>query len=329
MRAIVLKSAAGGADDMIITDVPEPAPAAGEVLLEVAYGGCNFADTMMRIGTYPHPKGYPLVAGIEVAGRIAALGPGVTGFAEGDRVAVFIEEAGGFADRCVAPADRLIRLPETVGLDQGAAFYIQALTAWHLLHNVSTTKAGDTLLVHAIGGGVGLYLTQLAVAAGATVIGTVGTAGKEQRALDYGATRVVNRNEEDFTAVVLASTGGRGVDKVLDSTGASILDRSFEVIRKLGHVVSYGEAEGRPLPNLWERLVARSLTFSRYHLGHTDFSGDAWRRSVEAVTGAVAAGSLQVPIEGVFDFTDIEAMYTKLLSRQVAGKLLLAVNPGL
>ena len=329
MRAIVLSSANGGADDMQITDVAEPVPSADEVLLDVAFGGCNFADTMMRIGTYPHPKGYPLVAGIEVAGRIAACGPHVEGFAAGDRVAVFIEEAGGFADRCVAPAERLVRLPDGVGLDQGAAFYIQALTAWHLLHNISQTTRDETLLVHAIGGGVGLYLTQLAVRAGAKVIGTVGTAGKEQRALDYGASAVINRSEEDFVEAVRKIVGAQGIDKLIDSTGATILDKSFALMKKLGHVVSYGEAEGRPLENLWEQLVAKSLTFSRFHLGHVNYSGALWQQSVEEVVNGVADGSIQVPIEGVFDFEDIESMYSRLLSRQVAGKLLLAINPSL
>ena len=116
--------------------------------------------------------------------------------------------------------------------------------------------------------------TQIAVAAGAMVIGTVGTRGKEKRALAFGAARVINRDDEDFVAATLAFTGGKLVDKIVDSTGASILDRSFAAIRNLGHVVSYGEAEGRPFPDLWQRLVTKSLTFTRFHLGHVDFQGE-------------------------------------------------------
>ncbi len=205
---------------------------------------------------------------------------------------------------------------------------MQALTAWHLLHNVSVTRPGDVILLHAIGGGVGLMATQFAVAAGATVIGTVGTRGKEKRALEFGAAKVINRDDEDFVAATLAFTGDKGVDKIVDSTGASILDRSFGAIRKLGHVVSYGEAEGRPLANLWERLVAKSLTFTRFHLGHADFQSEIWRRSVEETTSAVAAGRLKTPIEEVFAFERAEAMLQRLASRSVAGKLLLAVKPG-
>jgi NADPH2:quinone reductase len=326
MRAIVI-TAPGVENNLSIVEAPEPSPGPGQVLIDVAYGGCNFADTMIAKGTYPHPKGYPIVAGLEISGRIAGLGTGVEGVAVGDRVAAFSEEAGGFAERCVVPAERLVPIPDAMTLEVAATFPIQALTAWHLLHNVSVTRPGDVILLHAIGGGLGLFATQLAVQAGATVIGTVGTRAKEKRALEYGAARVVNREDEDFVAAVMAFTRGKGVDKAVDSTGAGILDSSFDCIRKLGHVVSYGEAEGRPLPNLWERLVAKSLTFTRFHLGHVDFGSDKWRRSLDEVVGGIAEGRLKVHIEAVFPFEQTGEMFDRLSSRQVSGKLILAVNP--
>jgi NADPH:quinone reductase len=326
LRAVII-DAPGVKGNLRIGDAPRPIPGPGEALIDVAYCGCNFADTMIVSGTYPHPKGYPIVGGLEVSGWIAALGSGVIGPKVGDRVAAFLEEAGGFADQCLARVERLIPIPADMELDVAAAFPIQALTAWHLLHNVSATKRGDVILIHAIGGGVGLFATQLAVRAGATVIGTVGTKGKEARALHYGAAKVVNREDEDFVEAVTSSTNGQGVDKVLDSTGASILDRSFSVVRKLGHIVSFGEAEGRPFPNLWERLVAKSLTFTRFHLGHADFSSPVWRQSIEAVVDGIGHGSLKVPLEETFPFTEAAAMLDRLASRQVAGKLILAVNP--
>jgi NADPH2:quinone reductase len=326
MRAIVITEP-GFLENLKATEAPAPEPTRGEVLVDTAYCGCNFADTMIARGTYPHPKGYPLVGGLEVSGRIAALGPDVHGVAVGDSVAAFLEDAGGFADQCVVPAERLIAIPRGMGLDVAASFPIQALTAWHLLHNVSVTKPGDVILLHAIGGGLGLIATQLAVRAGAMVIGTVGTRGKEKRALEFGAAKVVNREEEDFVAAVMAFTGGKGVDKIVDSTGASILDRSFATIRKLGHVVSFGEAEGRPFPNLWERLVSKSLTFTRFHLGHADLASAIWRRGVDEVVGGIMAGALRVPIEETFPFEKAGAMLERLASRQVSGKLILAVNP--
>ena len=326
MRAIIIETPAPGGGTMRIGEVPEPVAGPGQVLVEVAFGGLNFADTMMRSGVYPHPKGYPLVAGIEFSGIVAALGEGVAGIAVGDRVAAFSEEAGGFAEVCAVPAERVVRLPDAVSLETGAAFLIQGMTAWCILHLVSTTRPGDTLLVHAVGGGLGLHVTQLAVRAGARVIGTVGTPGKAEKALAFGAARVVERDQEDFVDVALAMTDGRGVDKIVDSTGASILDRSFAALRRLGHVVSVGEAEGKPYTNLWERLVPKSATFTRLHVGHVDFRSEAWRRGVAEVLGGIAEGSLQVPLAGIHAFDDAAAMYDRLLSRQVSGKLLLAVR---
>jgi NADPH2:quinone reductase len=326
MKALVFDSPGSDVSDTLLRDVPVPVAGPGEVLVRVRRAGLNFADLMMRRGVYPHPKGYPLVAGLELAGEIASLGPGVTGWAAGDRVAAFPEDAGAFAEYCVVPAPRLIRLPDAMGFDQAAALVVQSLTAWHLLHTVSTTRSGDRVLIHAIGGGVGLQLTQLAVAAGARVIGTVGTAGKEAAPLALGAEIVVNRAEADFVAVVNAATGGRGVDKVVDSTGATILDRSFDCIRPLGHVVSYGEAEGKPLPNLWERLVRRSLTFTRMHLGHLDNAAPYWSAGIAEVTAMVLDGRLRLPVAGVFPMARAEEMFAALESRQTAGKLLLAVT---
>ncbi len=328
MKAIIVK-APGVADNLTVEDAPAPRPGPGEVSVDVAFCGCNFADTMMVSGTYPHPKGYPLIAGLELSGRVHEVGPGVVTFRLGDRVAAFSEDAGGFAERCVVPAERLIAIPDAMGLDVAAAYPIQALTAWHLLHNVSVTRPGDVILLHAIGGGLGLLATQLAIKAGATVIGTVGTRGKEKRALEMGASLVVHRDDEDFVEAVLRFTAGKGVDKIVDSTGGDILDRSFGCIRKLGHVVSYGEAAGRPFANLWERLVAKSLTFSRLHLGHVDFSGDAWKRSVSEVTGDILSGRLLVRVEEVFAFERAAAMLDRLASRSVSGKLLLAVAPNM
>ncbi len=326
MRAVLMNQPGGAGENMLVGEAPEPVAGPGQALVAVAFGGLNFADTMMRRGVYPHPKGYPMVAGIEMSGTVTAIGPGVTEVAVGDRVAAFCEDAGSFAERCVLPAERLVRIPDSMGFDTAAAFPVQALTAWHLLHTVSKTDRGDTLLVHAVGGGVGLYLTQLAAKAGAVVIGTTGTAGKEKRALEYGAARVINRNDEDFVAATMAFTAGKGVDKIVDSTGGSILDRSFETVRVLGHVVSYGEAEAKPQANLWERLVRKSLTFTRLHIGHIFSTPAAWQEGARQVVDGVASGSIKVPIEGVFPLDRAHDMFARLESRQVAGKLLLRIG---
>lgn len=325
MRAVVFERPDGQTDSTVIKDVPAPTAGLGQVVVQVAYAGLNYADLMMRSGIYPHSKGYPLVAGLELAGTVSQIGPDVTGIAIGDRVAAFSEDAGAFAEYCAVPTERVIKLPQGMGFDLGAAFYVQAMTAWNLLHTVSKTQPGDTILIHAIGGGVGLYLTQLAKAAGAQVIGTTGTAGKEKRALDFGADLVINRSDTDFVAAVAYFTKGRGVDKIIDSTGASILDRSFEIIRPLGHVVSYGEAEGKPFMNLWEQLVKKSLTFTRMHLGHMDYGSDDWTQGTKTVISMIMDGTLSCPIEGRYDLDDVNDMFAALASRKLAGKVILKV----
>lgn len=326
MRAVVFEKPDGLPSSTVIKEMPVPVAGNGQVLVHVAYAGLNYADLMMRTGIYPHPKGYPLVAGLEFAGTVTEVGPDVSGIAVGDRVAAFSEDAGAFAEYCAVPVERIVHLPEGIGFDVGAAFYVQALTAWNLLHKVSVTQPGDVVLIHAIGGGVGLYLTQLAKAVGAQVIGTVGTSGKEDRARAFGADLVVNRTEGDFVDAALTFTQGRGVDKVIDSTGASILDRSFDCIRPLGHVVSYGEAEGPPYPNLWEQLVKKSLTFTRMHLGHLNYGSDEWAKGVRAVLDGIRSGSVIVPIEGVYDFNTVGDMFAALASRKLPGKVILQVR---
>lgn len=322
MKAVVIHKL-GGPEQLTLAEMPDPVAGPGEVLIDVAYAGCNWADTQVRTGLYPHPMTYPMVLGFEVSGAVAALGQEVTGVKVGDRIAAFPDKGGAYAERCVAPAAGLIKLPDAIALDVAAAFPIQALTAYHMLFTVFGLAPGDTVLVNAIGGGVGLMCTQLAVKAGARVIGTVGTPGKEKRALEYGAERVVLTKEEHFERAVLDFTGGKGVDLAIDSLGATTLDRTFNVVRKLGHVISIGEAEVQPFPNIRERILPRSQTFTRLHLGHVDQSSPAWKAGVDHVIGGIVAGWLEVPIEGVFPLTQAGDMHRKIESRQVAGKLLL------
>ena len=323
MKAVVIHDK-GGPDQLVLADMPDPVPGPGEVVIDVAYAGCNWADTQVRQGIYPHPMTYPMVLGFEVSGTVSSLGAGVTNVKVGDRVATFPEKGGGYAEKCVAGAAGLIKLPDGLPLDIGAAFPIQALTAYHMLFTIhGRLQPGDTVLVNAIGGGVGLMVTQLAVHAGFRVIGTTGTAGKEKRALAYGAARVVNTATEDFEKAVLDFTDGRGVDLAIDSYGATMLDRTFNVVKKLGHVVSIGEAEGQPFKNIRERILPRSQTFTRLHLGHVDKSSPEWEAGVALCLRGLTEGWLKVPIEGVFPLAQAAEMHRRLEGRHVAGKLLL------
>jgi NADPH:quinone reductase len=324
MKAIIVKQP-GGLEQLAIADVAEPTPGPDEVLIDVVYCGLNWADTMIRTGTYPHPFTYPVIPGLEVTGHVAAVGSGATHVKIGDRVAGFNEKGGGYAEKCVVPKHLAFLLPVAMSFEQAAAFPVQCLTAYHMLHTVGRIKQGDVVLVHAIGGGVGLYCTQLAVRAGARVLGTVGMPGKEERARDYGAERVILRTTENFETVVMDLTAGKGVDLAIDSLGALTLDRTFNVVRKLGHVISIGEAEGVPYQNIRERLLPRSLTFSRFHLGHVDPTSEAWKRGLDTAMTGILAGWLKVPIEQTYAFAAARDMQARIESRQLSGKLLLRI----
>lgn len=328
MKAVVVTSP-GDLDQLAIADLPEPQPGPGEVLIAVAYCGLNWADRMFRIGTYPHPLTYPVVPGLEAAGVVRAVGAGVSRFRPGDRVVGFNEKGGGYAELVRVPQDWVIALPETMDFATAAAFPVQGLTAYHMLHTVGRVRPGQVVLIHAIGGGVGLFCTQLAVKAGARVLGTVGTPGKQHRALEFGAERVVLTSEADFAEMAMQATSGRGVDLVIDSLGAATLDRSYAITRKLGHIISIGEAEGKPFDNMWERLVPRSLTFTRLHVGHVDPASSDWAEGIAHVTAGIAEGWLRVPIEGVYPLEQARQMQARIEARGVSGKLLLAVNPDL
>ena len=324
MRAVYV-DAPGDIDALVIRDAPDPQPAPGDVLIEVAYAGCNWADTQIRSGIYPYPPDYPCVPGFEISGKVLSTGEEVTGFAKGDKV-VAISPLGGYAQKCLAPAAAVYKLPDDIPLDVGAAFQIQALTAYHMLHTIHKLKRDDVVLIHAVGGGVGLLATQIAVKAGAHVIGTVGTRGKEQKALAYGAEVVVNNKDEDFVAVVMEHTGGKGVDLALDSLGATMLDRTFDATRFLGHVINIGEAEGKPFDNLRDRILPRSITFTRFSIPHVMEEPRLWKRGLDYCVQGIQDGWLNIPIVNAIPLDNVRDMHRQMESRQISGKLLLSMN---
>ena len=199
MQGIQIKKIDDNFQRSLEINLPKPNLANNEILVDVRYGGLNYADLMMCNGSYPHPKGYPLQAGIEFSGIVVKCGSEVQKFSVGDRVAGFSEDAGAFSEYLSVPETSVTKLIDEVSLEDGAAYYVQTTTAFHLLHTIGKVEAGDIVLIHAIGGGVGLNLTQLAKHSGATVVGTVGTSGKEKRPLECGADLVLDRTKQDFT----------------------------------------------------------------------------------------------------------------------------------
>ena len=323
MKGIVISQEGNHFYRKLTENLPLPKLEADEILVETHYGGLNFADLMMCNGTYPHPKGYPLLAGLELSGLVVECGKDVKHFVPGDRVVGFSEEAGAFCEYCKLKYSSATKVDEEISLSDAAAYFIQTTTAHHLLNTIGNIKASDIVLIHAIGGGVGLNLTQLAKLKGATVIGTVGTSGKEYRAKEYGADLVIDRSQDNFIEEIQKNYGNRPINLLIDSTGAEILDDSFKLMKNLAHVVSYGEASGKPYTNLWERLVEKSLTFSRLHIGHMDFMNKYWLDAQLEIQNLIKNGELKLFVEKIFDLDEIDKLYNTLQSRKVSGKLIL------
>jgi len=307
-------------------NLPKPNLANNEILVDVRYGGLNYADLMMCNGSYPHPKGYPLQAGIEFSGIIVKCGSEVQKFSVGDRVAGFSENAGAFSEFLSVPEDSVTKLIDEVSLENGATYYVQTTTAFHLLNTIGKIQDNDIVLIHAIGGGVGLNLTQLAKYAGATVVGTVGTSGKEKRPLECGADLVLDRTKQDFTYEIEKKFGKNPIRLLFDSTGAKILNSSFDLMQNLGHVISYGEASGKPYDNLWSQLVLRSLTFSRLHIGHINHQSEEWEHAQITIQELIKNGELKLFTEHIFSLKDFDSAYHALDSRKVAGKILIKIK---
>lgn len=227
--------------------VDVPPPAAGELRLRQHAVGLNYIDTYHRSGLYPVPK-LPSGIGLEGAGVVEALGEGVAGFSVGDRVAYAHGPLGAYAELRNLPADRAVKLPDTLSFGQGAAMMLQGLTAQYLLRRTHRVQAGETILVHAAAGGVGSILVQWAKALGATVIGTVGSDEKAERVRALGCDHVIVYSREDFVARVKEITAGRGVRVAYDSVGKDTFLRTLDCVQRLGLVALFGNASGPVAP---------------------------------------------------------------------------------
>jgi NADPH2:quinone reductase len=318
MRAIVI-SRNGGPEVLEPAEREDPVPGPGEVLIDIAAGGVNFVDTYYRTGLYPQQT--PYVPGVEGGGTVAAVGAGVTEFSVGDRVG-WAQVPGGYAERAVIPADRVVPVPAEVSAEDAAAALLQGMTAHYLLHSTYAVQPGDTVLVHAAAGGMGLLLTQVAKLLGARVIGTVSTAEKEKLARDTGADEVLRY--DDFPAEVRRLTGGEGVAAVYDGVGAATFDGSLECLRQRGTLALYGYASGKPEAFDINWLQASGSVFlTRPTLAHHIVSRDELLTRASAVLGWVAAGELRLHIGRRYDLADARTAHEDLEGRRTTGKLLL------
>ncbi|GLZ02802.1 quinone oxidoreductase [Actinomadura sp. NBRC 104412] len=318
MRAIVV-SRNGGPEVLEATEREDPVPGPGEVLIELAASGVNYIDVYFRTGAYPQPT--PYVPGVEGAGTVAALGEGVTDFSVGDRVA-WVNVPGSYAQYAAVPADLVVPVPDEVDLQVAAASLLQGVTAEYLTRSTDQVRPGDTVLVHAAAGGMGLLLVQLCKLLGARVIGTVSTPEKEKTARDAGADEIVGY--DGFAEEVRRLTGGEGVAVVYDGVGAPTFDGSLASLRRRGMMVLYGAAGGRVEPVDPQRLnTAGSLFLTRPTLYHYTHTREELLERATAVYGWVASGDLRVHIGHRYDVADARAAHEDLEARRTTGKLLL------
>ncbi len=312
--------AAGGPEVLALDELPSPEPGAGEARVRLARAGVNYIDVHHRSGLYdPGPR--PARIGREGAGVVAAVGPGVTGVAVGDRVA-FTDGAGAYAEEIVLAADRLLPVPAELGDDAAAALPLQGMTADYLVRDIGRVAAGDRVLVHAAAGGVGRLAVQMAKAAGATVFGTCSTRAKAEVARAAGCDQVILYTEDDFAAAALAATGGRGCDLVLDGVGRATFAGSVRATRVRGTLVVYGQSSGMiepisPRPTLGSRTLVSATLFD--YVRERAELVERWQRvALEAV-----AGRLTLAIDRVLPLAEAGQAHRLLESRATSGKLLL------
>jgi NADPH2:quinone reductase len=319
MDAIVLK-AFGGPENLVFEEVPEPVPGEGQVLVELSAVGVNFVEIYQRIGRYHGPL--PRVIGSEGAGTVVAVGPGVQTVRPGDRVASTSFQ-GAYAKRAVAAADDVVPVPESVDDETAAAALLQGLTAHYLLVDTYPVRPGDTVLVHAAAGGVGLLLTQIATRLGARVLATVSTEEKERLARAAGAAEVIRYGDGvDVAAEVRRLTGGEGVPAVYDGVGAATFDASLASLRPRGILVLFGASSGPPPAFDPQRLNAGSLFLTRPSLGHYTATAEELRRRSDDLFRFIADG-LDIRIHARYPLADAARAQADLEGRRTTGKLLL------
>lgn len=331
----------GGPESLHLCDVELPEPGRGEVRVKLRAAGVNFIDVNLRRGEYraTGPNVVDLrrsgqdrssfaafTPGYEGAGVIDAVGEGVDEFKAGDRVA-YAGHLGTYAEASVVPAVKLIPLPEDLSFEQGAASGLQGITAHYVLHEYRMPKPGDTVLIHAAAGGMGLLLVQWASHLGARVIGTVSTDEKARAARAAGADDVILYTRQDFVAEIRRLTQGHGADLIIDGVGKATFARDLEAAADRGHVVIYGFADGHPDPIQPTALIDRSLTISggNFQL-HTQTRQVLLRRTSEVLSG-IRQGWLSLHIDSVFPLAEAAEAHRRLEARQSMGKIILKITP--
>jgi NADPH2:quinone reductase len=313
--------APGGPEVLKYEDVPEPQPKAGEAVVKVDAAGLNYIDVYYRSGLYKAEL--PMTLGMEAGGAVTAVGPNVTEVKVGDKVA-YTGVPGAYAQYAAVPAQRLVTLPAGVSTRQGAAAMLQGMTAHYLACSTYPLKTGDTCLVHAAAGGVGLLLCQIAKMRGARVIGTVSTEEKAKLAREAGADEVILYTKQDFEAEVKRVTSGKGVQVVYDSVGKTTFEKGFNCLAPRGLMALYGQSSGPIGPFDPQVLNAKGSVFlTRPSLFHHVATRDELRARAGDVLGWIRDGKLRLRTEFEFPLKDAAEAHRALEGRKTTGKVLL------
>ena len=320
MKAIRIHQS-GGPEVLTLEEVPQPEAGPGQVLVKIEAAGLNFVDTYHRTGLYPLEL--PLTLGLEGAGRVEAVGDGVSELQPGDMVA-WSSVQGSYADYVAAPADSVVKLPDGVEAKTAAAAMLQGMTAHYLAYSTYPIQAGDTCLIHAAAGGVGLLLVQMAKQLGATVYGTVSTEEKAALAKGAGADEVIRYTEQDFEAEVKRLTDGRGVDVVYDSVAKATWEKSINSLRPRGYMVFFGNASG-PVPPIDPLLLSQkgSLYITRPILGHYIATREEFLSRANDLFSWIQAGQLKVRIGEEHPLAEAAEAHRRLEGRMTTGKVLI------
>ena len=318
MVAAVRVHKAGGPEVLKFEDVDVPAPGPGQIRVRQGAIGINYIDTYFRAGAYPPPNGYPFILGNEGSGDVVAVGPGVTDFKVGDRVAAVFAH-GGYATERLVPVDRAVKVPDNISHEQAAG-----MTAEYLLRRTFKVEKGQTILVHAAAGGVGLILCQWGKHLGATVIGTVGSKDKAALAKANGADHTILYKDEDFVAKVKEITGGKLCDVVYDGVGKTTFPASLDCIRPLGMFASFGSASGQVEAfniNILQTkgsLFATRPTLNTYAAKRADLLDIA-----KHLFEVVGSGKVKIPINQTYQLKDARKAHQDLESRNTTGSTIL------
>ena len=311
----------GGPEVLSYDDIPMPEPKAGEARVKIEAIGLNFIDIYQRTGVYALPT--PFTLGMEGAGVVDAVGDGVTEVKRSDRVA-YAMIPGSYAEYAVVPAAKLAPLPPEIDAKTAAGLMLQGMTAHYLTRSTYQLKRGETALIHAAGGGVGLLLIQTAKLAGARVIGTVSTDAKAQLAKEAGADEIILYTQTDFLAEVKRITDGRGVDVVYDSVGATTFDKSLDCLRPRGYMVLFGQSSGPVAPvNAGILATKGSLFLTRPSLLHYTLTRTELLERANDLFAWTASGKVTLRIDSTFPLKDAADAQRQLEARKTTGKVIL------